>query len=151
MNTLYFEDFAPGQIYKGGPYHVTKEEILEFAREFDPQPHHLDEEAAKHSLLGGLAASGWHVCAISMRMFCDAILSRAAALGAPGVEDCRWMKPVRPGDDLTLEIAIVETRASKSKPQLGFVKMDWRVFNQREQVASFVSSPMFARRPANVV
>jgi acyl dehydratase len=151
MTTLYFEDFAAGQIYRGGPYHVTKQEIIEFARQFDPQPHHLDEEAGKHSLLGGLAASGWHVSAIAMRMFCDAVLSHAAALGAPGVEDARWMRPVKPGDDLRLEIVIVETRASKSKPQLGFVKMDWRVFNQREQVASFISSPMFARRNAHVV
>ena len=151
MTTLHFEDFAPGQIYRAGPYHVTKEEIIEFARQFDPQPHHLDEEAGKKSILGGLAASGWHVSAMAMRMFCDGILSRAAALGAPGVEDCRWMKPVRPGDDLRLEIVIVETRESKSKPQLGFVKMDWRVFNQTEQVASFISSPMFARRDAHVV
>lgn len=149
--TLHFEDFQPGQIYKAGPYYVTKEEIIEFAREFDPQPHHLDEEAGKQSILGGLAASGWHVSAMAMRMFCDEILSRAAAMGAPGIEDCRWMRPVKPGDDLRLEIVIVETRASKSKPQLGFVKMDWRVFNQKEQVASFISSPMFARRDAHVV
>ncbi len=151
MTILYFEDFAPGQIYRGGPYHVTKEEIIEFARQFDPQPHHLDEDAGRESMLGGLAASGWHVSAMAMRMFCDSILSHAAAMGAPGVEDARWMRPVKPGDDLRLEIAIVETRASKSKPQLGFVKMDWRLFNQTEQVASFISSPMFARRTAHVV
>ena len=149
--TLYFEDFAPGQIFHAGPYHVTKDEILEFAREFDPQPHHLDEEAAKHSLLGGLAASGWHVSSIAMRMFSDAVLARAAAMGAPGVEDCRWMRPVRPGDDLRLEVEIVETRASKSRPELGFVKLHWRLYNQREQVAFFISSPMFARRNAHVV
>lgn len=144
---LYFEDFKPGQIYEAGPYEVTKEEIFEFAREYDPQPHHLDEEAAKHSLLMGLSASGWHVCAMAMRMFCDSILSRAASQGAPGVEDCRWMKPVRPGDVLRLEIEIVETRASKSKP-IGFVKLNWKLFNQREQVAAFISSPIFLRREA---
>ena len=130
---------------------MTKEEIIEFAREFDPQPHHLDEDAAKHSMLGGLAASGWHVSSIAMRMFCDAVLARAAAIGAPGVEDCRWMRPVRPGDDLRLEVEIVETRASKSRPEIGFVKLNWQLHNQREQVAFFVSSPMFARRNADVV
>jgi acyl dehydratase len=145
---LHFEDFRIGQIFNAGPYEVTKEEIFEFAREFDPQPHHLDEEAAKHSILGGLSASGWHISSIAMRMFCDAVLSRAVGQGAPGVEDCRWMKPVRPGDVLRLEIEIVETRASKSRADIGFVKLHWRLYNQREQVAFFISSPMFARREA---
>jgi len=144
---LYFEDFKPGQIFEAGPYEVTKDEIFEFARAFDPQPHHLDEEAAKQSMLGGLAASGWHVCAMAMRMFCDAVLSRAASQGAPGIEEARWMKPVRPGDVLRLEIEIVETRPSKSKP-IGFVKLHWKVFSQREQVAFFISSPIFSRRAA---
>lgn len=144
---LHFEDFKIGEIFNAGPYEVTKEEIFEFAREFDPQPHHLDEEAAKHSLLGGLSASGWHVSSMAMRMFCDAVLSRAAAQGAPGVEDCRWMKPVRPGDVLRLEVEIVEKRASQTKP-IGFVKLHWRLYNQREQVAFFISSPIFSRREA---
>lgn len=151
MELQTFEDFPVGRVVDCGTYRVSKDEILDFARQFDPQPHHLDEEAGKQSILGGLAASGWQVSAISMRMFCDGILSRAAAMGAPGVDEGRWMKPVKPDDDLRLEITILETRASKSKPQLGFVKMDWRVFNQREQVASFISSPMFARRNAHVV
>lgn len=143
---MHFEDFHAGQTFRFGGYEVTAEEIKTFAREWDPQPHHLDEEAAKETILGGLAASGWHICAMTMRMMADGLLARAASLGAPGVEDCRWMRPVRPGDVLRVEAEVLETRASASRPEMGFVRVRWNVFNQREQVASMISTPMFRRR-----
>jgi acyl dehydratase len=145
---LHFEDFAVGRKFFGGPYRVTKDEIFTFAREFDPQPHHLDEEAAKHSMLGGLSASGWHVSAIAMRLFAEAVILKTNNLGGPGCDDGRWMKPVRPGDILMLEMDVLSTRASASRPEIGFVKFAWRLFNQREQVAEFVVTTMPARRGA---
>ncbi len=141
----HFEDFFPGQKLAFGHYEVTKEEIIQFAREFDPQPQHLDEEMAQRSLLGGLAASGWHVCAMAMRMCVDGLFSKSEARGGAGVEECRWLKPVRPGDVLRLEVEVLETRAH-SRRAAGFVTMRWDVFNQREQVASIVNTPLFARR-----
>src|SRR5271155_4599587 len=95
---LHFEDFAVGRRFFGGPYRVAKDEIFAFAREFDPQPHHLDEEAGKRSMLGGLAASGWHICAMTMRMVVDGFVVRCANRGGIGSDECRWMKPVKPGD-----------------------------------------------------
>src|SRR5277367_2456236 len=143
---LHFEDFVVGRKFFGGPYRVTKEDIFAFAREFDPQPHHLDEEAAKHSMLGGLSASGWQVSAIAMRLFAEAVILKTDNLGGPGCEDGRWMKPVRPHDVLMLEVEVLNTRASASRPEIGFVKFVWRLFNQREQVAEFVVTTMPARR-----
>ena len=143
----HFEDFHPGQKLAFGHYEVTKEEIIEFAREFDPQPHHLDEEAGWNSMLGGLAASGWHICAMAMRMCVDGLFNKAEARGGAGVEDCRWLNPVEPGDVLRMEIEILETRAHPRRP-VGFVKMRWDIFNQREQVASVATTPLFARRSA---
>ena len=107
---LTFEDFAPGRFGTYGPRHVTREEIIGFAREFDPQPMHLDEAAAKASMLGGLAGSGWHICAIVMRMIYDGFLHRAASMGSPGVNETKWIAPFRPGDDLMLDVDVVETR-----------------------------------------
>jgi len=144
---LHFEDFTLGRTFEGGPYAVTKEEIVEFAREFDPQPHHLDEEAAKTSLLGGLAASGWHTCAMTMRMFADMLMPVAAARGGIGSPEGRWMKPVRPGDVLRLEAEVIEVKASASKP-IGFVTFACKVFNQREQVATIQMTPIIATRSA---
>lgn len=143
---LYFEDFSVGRVFPCGPYHVTREEIFEFASEFDPQPHHLDEEAAKLSMLKGLSASGWHVCAMTMRMLADGVILKAANRGGAGAREARWMKPVRPGDTLRLEAEVVEAKASQSKP-VGFVTFDCRVFNATEQVALVSMTPILARRP----
>jgi acyl dehydratase len=145
---LHFEDFELGRKFFGGPYRVTKDEVFEFAREFDPQPHHLDEEAAKQSMLGGLSASGWQVSAIAMRLFAEAVILKTANLGGPGCDDGRWMKPVRPDDVLMLEAEVLSARQSGSRPEIGFVKFVWRLFNQREQVAEFVVTTMPARRGA---
>jgi len=145
-NLLYFEDFPVGRRFDCGPYHVSREEIVEFAREFDPQPHHIDEEAAKHSMLGGLAASGWHVCAMTMRMFADHMIPRAAARGGAGSREARWMKPVRPGDVLRVEAVVADTRVSQGRPDIGHVTFECRVFNQKEQVASIFMTPIISRR-----
>ena len=144
---LHFEDFSVGQRHVLEPrYEVTREEIVAFAREYDPQPHHLDDAAAQQTVLGGLAASGWHVCAMTMRLMVDGFLVNTTAQGAPGVEECRWLKPVRPGDVLRVEAEVLATSLPRSLPQVGFVKFRWDVFNQRERVARMVSSPMFRRR-----
>jgi len=145
---LRFEDFHVGRKFDCGPYHVTKEEIVEFAAEFDPQPHHLDEEAAKSSMLGGLAASGWHVCAIAMRMLADTLILKIANRGGVGSREGRWMKPVRPGDTLRMEIEVVEARASNSRPDVGFVTFDCRIYNAREQVALVSMTPIIGKRSA---
>jgi acyl dehydratase len=148
VSILYFEDFAKGQIYDCGTYDLTREEIIAFAREFDPQPHHLDDEAAKESILGGLSASGWHSCAIIMRLFAQGLLARAAGQGGPGVDECRWIKPVRPGDHLHLNAEIIETRVSKSRPQTGLVKFALHLSNAQEDLALVTPTVLFARREA---
>jgi acyl dehydratase len=145
---FYFEDFNLGRTFDCGPYRVTKEEIIEFAREFDPQPHHLDEEAAKNSMLGGLAASGWHVCAMTMRMFADTMIPVMAARGGSGSREARWMKPVRPGDVLRVEATVAETKQSRGRPDIGHVVFECRVFNQREQVALIFMTPIVETRSA---
>ena len=146
--TYHLEDFKVGQRFGFGQYEVTKEEIIEFAREFDPQPHHLYEEAGRNSILGGLAASGWHICAMSMRMFVDHFANHTAGRGCVGVEECRWMKPVRPGDVLRIEMEVVELRILKSVADAGIVKLRWDIFNQREQVASLTLLPLVSKRGA---
>jgi acyl dehydratase len=127
---LHWEDFPVGKVMEMSGATVTRDEIVAFARQFDPQPFHLDEEAARHSLFGGLAASGWHTAALAMRMWCDGVLNRTASSGSPGVEKLRWLKPVRPGDTLRLRVQVVEARPMASKPHLGLVRSEWTVLNQ---------------------
>jgi acyl dehydratase len=119
--TMTFEDFPPGHFGTFGPRHVTREEIIAFAAEFDPQPMHLDEIAASKSMLNGLSGSGWHMCAIMMRMIFDGFLQRTASMGSPGVNEMRWLAPLRPGDDLTLDVEVMEARPSQSRPDTGIV------------------------------
>jgi acyl dehydratase len=121
--TLHFEDFKPGPFGTFGPHHVSREDILAFAREFDPQPMHLDEEAAKRSMLKGLSGSGWHMCSLLMRICWDGFIHRIASAGAPGVDEVKWVSPLRPGDDLTVEVEVLGTRESKSRPDIGFVQI----------------------------
>lgn len=146
---LHFEDFAPGQTWEvDGPV-VTREEIIEFATRFDPQYFHVDERAAERSPFGGLIASGWHTVSICMRLICDAYLLRAASLGSPGVDEVRWLKPVRPGDRLRLKMTVLETKPSRSRPDRGTVLHRWEMFNQHgETVMRMQGYGMFARRPA---
>ncbi|MGC2519724.1 MAG: MaoC family dehydratase [Burkholderiales bacterium] len=126
---------------------LTKEAIVEYARRYDPQPFHTDEEAAKHSVFGGLIASGWHTVSLCMRMICDAYVLDAASMGSPGVNEVRWTKPVRPGDTIRLKMTVVDAKPSTSKPDRGTVLHRWEVFNQNgERVMHMEGYGMFKRR-----
>ena len=146
IDTLYFEDFPVGRTFECGPYTVTREEIIEFASEFDPQPHHLDEEAGTRSMLGGLAASGFHICAMTMRMFADRMIPIMAARGGSGSRETRWMKPVRPGDMLHVEATVAETKESRGRTDIGHVTFECRVYSKVEQVAVIYMTPVIAKR-----
>ena len=144
---LYFEDFEEGQVFELGEKTLTRDEIVAFAREFDPQPFHVDEEAAKDSAFGGLIASGWHTAAIFMRLYVDAVLRRAESMGSPGVEELRWLKPVRPGDTLSARLTVLDAVPSASRPGRGTVYLISEVFNSRgEKVMSMKARGLFARR-----
>lgn len=142
---LHFEDFQVGESETFGSYPVTREEIVAFATEFDPQPFHLDDAAAAESLLGGLAASGWHTCAMTMRLICDGYLNRSAGLGAPGVDEVRWLKPVRPGDTLSVRRTCLEARISASRPELGLVKFHYEALNQTGDIVMTWTVPQMFR------
>jgi acyl dehydratase len=144
----YFEDVEIGETTRFGRYEVTREEIIEYARQFDPQPFHLDEEAARASMFGGLVASGWHTGAMFIRMVCDGMVPTAATSGSMGFDDLKWLKPVRPGDVLSVESVVREKMESRSRPDRGTVKIESRVSNQRgEVVMSLVSLVIYLRRP----
>src|SRR5438309_6847702 len=143
---LTFEDFPPGHLGTYGPRRVTREEILGFAAEFDPQPMHLDEEAANKSMLKGLSGSGWHLCSILMRMMFDGFIGRTASMGSPGVDEMRWLAPLRPGDDLTLDIEVAETRLSRSRPETGIVTFKGVVRNAAGTALGEMVSPIIVRR-----
>lgn len=143
----YWEDFKTGEVEEIGERRVDRDEIVAFARQFDPQSFHVDEAAARASIFGGLIASGWHTCSLVMRMMCDAYLVDSASLGSPGIDKLKWLKPVRPGDTLRARRTTIETRASKSKPQVGIVSNLWEVFNQNgELVMTMEGYSMFRRR-----
>ncbi|TIW87674.1 MAG: MaoC family dehydratase [Mesorhizobium sp.] len=147
--TWAYEDFVEGTSFDLGAKKVSAAEIIEFASEFDAQPMHLDEEAGKASILGGLSASGWHTCAMFMRMLCDAFLLDSTCQGAPGVDQVKWKKPVLAGDTLRGNLVVLARRLSKSKPQLGFVTMRSELVNQRgESVFELENSIMFLTRDA---
>ena len=130
MPELYYEDFEPGSVMAFSAREpVSKEQIIAFARQFDPQPFHLDEEAAKQSMLGGLCASGWHTSALVMRLNCDGWIHRTASMGAPGIDEVRWAKPVRPGDVLHMNLKVLDKRVSRSRPEMGLVAMYGEVTN----------------------
>jgi acyl dehydratase len=147
MTTLFWEDFDVGQVNEYGRKLVTAEEIKEFAAEFDPQPMHLDEEAARATLVGGLCASGWHTCAIMMRIVADGFVLNSSSMGAPGVEEVRWLAPVRPGDTLRVRVTVLDKKASQSRPLLGFVGLFFEVLNEAGTcVMTSRTNMMFARR-----
>lgn len=144
----YFEDFQVGDIFDLGSTMVTKEEIIRFANQFDPQPFHTDPVLARDSIFGGLVASGWHTTAIFMRLFFDGLLHETASIASPGVDDVRWLKPVRPGDVLRGRFTVIESTPSKSKASLGIVRSRCEVFNQADElVMSLVGVHFFGRRP----
>jgi acyl dehydratase len=143
----YWEDMAAGSVRDLGTVTISAEEIKDFARQFDPQPFHLDEEAAKHSIFGALCASGWHTCALAMKLTVENFLLEAASMGSPGLESLRWLKPVYPGDTLRLQQSVVESRALRSRPDIGLVRSRWELFNQNgEKVMQMEGYGMFRRR-----
>jgi acyl dehydratase len=147
--TWYFEDFEVGRTIEVGKRTVSEEEIVEFATQFDPQPFHVDKDAAAKSIYGGIIASGWHTCSMMMRLMVDGFLKGAASMGSPGVDEVRWIKPVRGGDTLTVTTTALEKRESTSKPDRGVVVTKWEARNQHgEVVATIKGMGMFKRRPA---
>jgi acyl dehydratase len=143
----YFEDFEPGQVYELGSKVVTEDEIVAFARQFDPQPFHLDPEAAKDSVFGGLIASGWHTGAMWMRLYVDSLLGGASGQGSSGIEELRWLAPVRPGDTLSGRLTVLEATFSESHPDRGTIRIRGEMVNQDGvTVMTMVSRGRFARR-----
>lgn len=144
----YFEDFEPGRSIDVGSRTISEQEIMDFARQFDPQPFHVDRQAAAQSIYGGIIASGWHTCSLMMRMMFDGFLHDSSSLGSPGVDDIRWVKPVRAGDTLRFTATTLESRTSASRPELGIVVSLWEARNQHgELVVTVKGKGMFRRRP----
>ena len=138
---LYFEDLEPGTTASFGHYEVTRDEVIEFASKYDPQPFHLSDQAAAATHFGRLSASGWHTCAMVMRMLVDNMsVNRQAGLGSPGLDELRWLKPVYPGDTLRVETELLDKTASRSRPEMGSFRSAMRVYNQHDElVMSFTS------------
>ena len=146
MPNIYFEDFAAGQEYDLGSRTLDRAAIVDFATEFDPQPFHVDEEAAEQSIYGGLIASGWQTCCVYMRLLCDSFLLQVHSMGSPGVDELRWLGPVRPGDTLSAKLRIDEVRVSKSKPDRGIIMTVGEVRNQDGVLVLTLKSPLMVRR-----
>jgi acyl dehydratase len=145
----YFEDFFPGQEIPLGSRTVSEEEIIAFATQFDPQPFHIDHEAAAASPYGGVIASGWHTCSMMMRMVVDGMMASASSMGSPGLDKVRWILPVRAGDTLTVSYLTTAVKASTSRPDRGVVWSTWQAVNQDGQlVCTIEGMGMFGRRPA---
>lgn len=145
----YFEDFAPGQVFDLGSHEFSRDEIVGFARQWDPQPFHVDEAAAAKSAFGGLVASGWHTACVFMRLYVDALLLDSASMGSPGLEELRWLVPVRPGDVLRGTASVTEVAPSSVRPDRGTVFMLFEMYNARQElVARMTGRGLFGRRPA---
>jgi acyl dehydratase len=148
MTFRYFEDFRIGEKIDLGRYAVSEAEILAFARQYDPQRMHTDRDFAARTSFGGLIASGWHSCAMFMRLQVDALLKESSAIASPGVDGIRWIRPVRAGDVLRAEAEVIEITASRQRPDRGLVKHDCKVFNQQDElVMTLRTLALFARRP----
>lgn len=141
----YFEDYAPGSVLEFGSISVDEQEILSFGRRYDPQVFHTDPEAAKHSIYGGLIASGWLTASLMMRAYSDNYLSPLSSLGSPGVDELRWPRPVRPGDVLSLRVTVEEATRSRSKPDRGIVRSFVEVLNQDREVVMSMRAVNFVR------
>jgi acyl dehydratase len=148
VSQLFWEDFVAGSVAKYGPRILARDEIVAFAAAYDPQPMHLDEAAASASMLGGLAASGWHSCCVLMRMLSDGFITHTNFLGAPGVEEVKWLVPVRPGEPLTARATALETRVSRSRPQMGWVKFRFDLLDSAgKRLMTMTMNFMLGRRP----
>jgi acyl dehydratase len=144
MTARYFEDYAEGAVFTAGAMPVTEAEIIDFARKYDPQEMHTDPEAASHGYFGGLIASGWHTGAMMMRLFADNFLSPASSVASPGLDELRWLKPVRPGDVLSLRVTILQARRSRSRPEQGIVRSLVEVLNQHGE-------PVMTLKPISLI
>lgn len=148
----YFEDFHPGQEIDLGERTVSEEEIIAFAREYDPQPFHVDREAAGASIYGGVIASGWHTCSLMMRMVVDGLMCSASSMGSPGLDGVRWLLPLRAGDTIRVRYLTTAVKASHSKPDRGVVWSTWIATNQHgADICTIEGMGMFGRRPAGGV
>ncbi|HEX6779678.1 MAG TPA: MaoC family dehydratase [Ktedonobacterales bacterium] len=149
MPMRYFEDFQVGDVFELGTTSVTEEEIIAFARQFDPQPFHVDPAQARASVFGGIIASGWHTASLLMRLLVDNFLRETLSLGSPGLDEVRWLQPLRPGDTLRARFTILECRASKSRAEMGILRSRSEVFNQRDElVMTVIGVHLVGRRPA---
>jgi len=147
MSKLYLDDLKVGQIYRLGSQKFTEKEITAFAERYDPQPFHIDHEAAASSIYGGVIASGWQTVCVFMRLFVDGLLSQSAAMGSPGLDDLRWLKPVRPGDELEGSVEVLEVRPSRSKPDRGIARLRCVMTEiDGEEVLAFVAKVLFKKR-----
>ena len=143
IENCYFEDYVAGSVYEFGPIAVEEAEVIAFARRFDPQPFHVDPEAAQQTMFGGVIASGWHTASLMMRLIVDHYLSQVASLGSPGIDELRWLKPVRPGDTLSVRVTILETKRSRSKPDRGIVRSFVEVLNQVDEMVMSLTAVNF--------
>lgn len=146
MQTRYFEDFKAGDTFDLGRYKVTQEEIITFAKQYDPQPFHVDPELAKDSIFGGLVASGWHTTAMFMRLLVDGLLRNTLSIASPGVEEVRWLKPVRPGDVLRGSFTALECIPSRSRASMGIIRSRCEMFNQADEVVMSLAGTHFVGR-----
>lgn len=145
---IYWEDLQVGQVRQLGLIKPTREDIIAFAKQFDPQPFHLDDEAAKASVFGALCASGWHTCALAMRLMVTEFLCHTSSMGSPGLENIKWLKPVFPDDELRLQTTVLETKPMGKRPDIGMTRNLWEMFNQHgDKVLHMESWGMFRRRP----
>jgi acyl dehydratase len=151
VSVLAFEDFVPGDVTTYGRYEMTREEIMSFASQFDPQPMHLDEAEAAGSILGGLSASGWHSCGVMMRMLADNMLLRSLGMGSPGIDELKWLRPVRPGHVLSVRQTVLETRESAKRQDRGYVRFRFELVTQTGEVLlEQTNTIIFGRRGAEV-
>lgn len=143
----FWEDFAPGRVFESATRTLSEEDIVRFAREWDPQTYHTDAEAARHSPFGGLIASGWQTVAVCMRLMCDCYLLETSCVGSPGMDELRWTKPVRPGDTLRMRSTVIDATPSAKQPNRGTVKFHWEVLNQNDEIVlSLRGRQLFLRR-----
>ena len=148
MTGRYLEDFSVGQIFGSGRLQIDKERIKSFGAEFDPQPFHLDEEAARNTIFGGLAASGWHTAAMTMRLLVEGELKPSGGIVGAGFDEFRWPRPVRPGDELHVESEVLEVRPSRSRPNQGLIKVRTTTLNQNDEaVQVIIGNLVVPRRP----
>ena len=145
LQDRWFEDYVPGAVHDLGSVVVDEQEVIAFARQFDPQPFHLDKERAEKSAFGGLIASGWHTACLAMRLIVERYLSEVSSEGSPGIDELRWLRPVRPGDQLTVRITNLDARRSRSRPERGIVRSHIETLNQDGEVVMHLTSTIYIR------